>query len=392
MKTRTASPAQSRTSSLSGLSKTTALDSLHAIADLHHKSSDVSQAETIKIPANKMDCNSLEPIHVFTESCDHVNNFDPEKGDQDHQRHSSQLHEETSQDELGHTCSWADLPQWMQDNPAILTGYRRATNSYRRCLQSLLFLHNETVNIWSHLIGAVAFVIIAPVAYFKILGVMSAIQWTDVTVLYAFLAGAISCLTMSASFHTFCCHSERVCSQWLRCDYLGIIFLIVGSFYPVIFYGFYCHKVWQIVYSSVITTLGAATIIAVMRPSFQLPQFRWVRSVLFLALGLSGLCPIVHGIVLYGYTLAQRSMGLNYLFSMGAIYVLGTLIYGSRVPECLFPGKFDNFMASHQIFHVCVLIGCTVHFVGVIKAMTFWHNDDLSCTIPLDQMRVMFAS
>ncbi|KAK3814248.1 MAG: hemolysin-III related-domain-containing protein [Benniella sp.] len=331
-------------------------------------------------------------------SFDQANDGDPEKGRQD--QCCSQLPEDTSQDDLGRTCSWNDLPQWMRDNPAIVTGYRRATNSYRKCMRSLLYLHNETVNIWSHLLGAIAFVIIAPVAYYKIVGVLNAVQWTDITVLYAFLAGAIVCLTMSASFHTFCCHSEKasyckICeasSRWVRCDYLGIIFLIVGSFYPAIFYGFYCHSTLQIIYISLITVLGASTIIGVMRPKFQLPQFRWVRSVLFLALGLSGLCPIIHAIVLYGFTLAKQSMALNYMFCMGATYVLGTLIYSTRVPECFFPGKFDNFMASHQIFHICVLIGCTVHFLGVIKSMAFWHNGDLTCDIPLDQIRTMYAN
>ncbi|KAG0367063.1 putative hemolysin-III channel protein Izh2 [Gamsiella multidivaricata] len=280
----------------------------------------------------------------------------------------------------------------MQDNPAILTGYRRATYSYHKCLRSLGYLHNESVNIWSHLLGAVAFLIVAPISYFKVLGVQDTIRWTDIAVLYAFLAGAIICLSMSASFHTFSCHSEKVCSQWIRCDYLGIVFLIVGSYYPAIFYGFYCHQTWQILYISVISTLGALTIVAVMRPKFRSPQFRWVRSALFLAVGLSGLCPIIHGIILYGFAMAQHAIALNYMFCMGAAYVFGALIYGSRTPECFFPGKFDNFMASHQIFHVCVLIGCVVHFLGVIKAMTFWHTTDHSCAIPLDQMKAMFVN
>jgi predicted membrane channel-forming protein YqfA (hemolysin III family) len=64
--------------------------------------------------------------------------------------------------------------------------------------------------------------------------------------------------------------------------------------------GFYCHKTWQIMYISLISIFGAATIFVVMRPKFRSPQFRWVRSGLFLAMGLSGLFPIVHGIVLYG--------------------------------------------------------------------------------------------
>ncbi|KAF8978656.1 hypothetical protein BGZ46_006248 [Entomortierella lignicola] len=148
----------------------------------------------------------------------------------------------------------------------------------------------------------------------------------------------------------------------------------------------------QIVYISVISALGGATIVATMQKRFQIPQFRWVRSGLFLALGLSGLCPIIHGIVLYGFPLAQKAAALNYMFCMGAAYVFGVLIYGSRTPECFFPGKFDNFGASHQIFHICVLIGCTVHFAGVIKAMSFWHDNDPTCAIPIDQMKIMFGN
>ncbi|KAF9580261.1 hypothetical protein BGW38_003166 [Lunasporangiospora selenospora] len=289
------------------------------------------------------------------------------------------------------TCTWAELPPWMKDNPAIRTGYRRPTLSYRKSIASLWYLHNESVNIWSHLLGAVTCLIVAPIVYFKVLGLFDTAQWTDVAVFYGFIAGAIICLTMSASFHTFCCHSEVVSSRWLRCDYVGIVFLIVGSFYPAIYYGFYCYKMWQIIYTSLITFFGIATVIVVFQPKFRTPQFRWVRSGLFLALGLSGLVPIGHGIVLYGFRLSRKASALDYMFGMGGAYVIGVLLYGSRTPECLFPGKFDNFMASHQIFHICVLIGCGIHFLGVYKAMEFWHLNDAQCTVPLDQLRALVA-
>jgi len=108
---------------------------------------------------------------------------------------------------------------------------------------------------------------------------------------------------------------------------------------------FYCHQTFQIMYISMISTFGAATVVVVLRPKFRTPQFRWVRSGLFLAMGLSGLFPVVHGIILYGFAMAQRAIALNYMFCMGAAYVFGALIYGSRVPECWFPGKFDNFVS-----------------------------------------------
>ncbi|KAF9188482.1 hypothetical protein BGZ51_000571 [Haplosporangium sp. Z 767] len=318
----------------------------------------------------------------------------PKDDDKDSGLDCSSIKEKEIQDEndLGPICTWADLPLWMQDNPAIMTGYRRPTHSHRKSLLSLGYLHNESVNIWSHLLGAVAFVILVPISYFKIIGVYDTIRWTDVAVLYAFMAGAIICLSMSASFHTFSCHSENVCGHWNRCDYVGIVFLLIGSFYPAIFYGFYCHKTWQIMYISLISVFGAATIIAVMQPRFRSPQFRWVRSGLFLGMGLSGLFPIIHGIVLYGFRMAQQAIALNYIFSMGASYVIGALIYGSRFPECLFPGKFDHFGSSHQIFHIFVLLGCAIHFVGVTQAMAFWHGVNDSCAIPLGQIQSLFVN
>ncbi|KAF9427349.1 hypothetical protein BGZ94_005068 [Podila epigama] len=241
-------------------------------------------------------------------------------------------------------CTWAELPAWMQDNPAILTGYRRETFSYRKSIASLGYLHNESVNIWSHLLGAITFIILIPIAYFQVVGVLDTVQWTDIAVFYAFIAGAIICLSMSASFHTFTCHSEAVSGQWNRCDYVGIVFLSVGSFYPAIFYGFYCHKTWQIMYIALTSTFGGATIIAVLQPRFRTPQFRWVRSGLFLALGLSALFPVIHAILLYGFAMARSAVALDYMFCVGAAYVIGALIYGSRVPECFFPGKFDHFV------------------------------------------------
>ena len=42
-------------------------------------------------------------------------------------------------------------------NPFILTGYRDRT-SIVGCLKSVLVLHNETINIWSHFLGFLFFV------------------------------------------------------------------------------------------------------------------------------------------------------------------------------------------------------------------------------------------
>lgn len=49
------------------------------------------------------------------------------------------------------------LPEWMHKDVHITHGYRPATNSFRHCYHSLWYLHNETVNIWSHLATGIVF-------------------------------------------------------------------------------------------------------------------------------------------------------------------------------------------------------------------------------------------
>ena len=49
-----------------------------------------------------------------------------------------------------------DAPAWMIDNPFLKSGYR-LHNSFKLALKSIFQLHNELLNIWTHLIGSVLF-------------------------------------------------------------------------------------------------------------------------------------------------------------------------------------------------------------------------------------------
>ena len=55
---------------------------------------------------------------------------------------------------------------------------------------------------------------------------------------------------------------------------------------------------------------------------------------------------------------------------MGGVYILGAGFYVSRFPERLFPGKFNTWASSHQLFHVCVVCAALIHYntlLGMIK-------------------------
>jgi adiponectin receptor len=63
---------------------------------------------------------------------------------------------------------------------------------------------------------------------------------SDVLVFACFIGGAGLCLGMSATFHAVLNHSQKVARWGNKLDYTGIIVLIVGSFVPALYYGFFC--------------------------------------------------------------------------------------------------------------------------------------------------------
>lgn len=138
----------------------------------------------------------------------------------------------------GLTVLWNDLPAWQQDNHYIQSGYRPASNSYSKSFSSLSYLHNESVNIYTHLIGAVAALGSSIFLYSTLAPRYETATSEDVAVFSCFFAGAIACLGMSATYHTISNHSHAVATFGNQLDYAGIVALIWGSFVPVLYYAF----------------------------------------------------------------------------------------------------------------------------------------------------------
>jgi len=117
-----------------------------------------------------------------------------------------------------------------------------------------------------------------------------------------------------------------------------------------------------------ISTLGVCTGITSTHPSFRTPALRPFRALMFVLMGLSAVVPVIHGIRLYGIEHMQDVASLNYVVAQGALYILGAAIYAARVPEKWYPGRFDIWGSSHQIFHVLVVLAAVTHFCGLFGA------------------------
>lgn len=262
----------------------------------------------------------------------------------------------------------ANLPEWMHDNDFLHAGHRPQLDSFRECFKSVFRVHTETVNIWTHLLGMVAFV---GICIFFLSRPSEEVHWREKLVFSAFFIGAIVCLGLSWTFHTVCCHSRPIGKLFNKLDYCGITMLTVGSFVPWLYYSFYCHLYAKIGYLVAIMMLGTACLVVSLWEKFSEPKYRPVRAGMFVALGLSGIVPAIHFIITDGFWYAVNNASLGWLALMALLYIVGAVIYAVRIPERLLPGRFDIWFQSHQIFHILVVAAALVHYHGIMTIARF---------------------
>jgi len=258
-------------------------------------------------------------------------------------------------------CSFTHLPHWLQDNEYLHHGHRPPLRTFMACIYSVFRIHTETGNIWTHLLGCLFFL-----GIFSNLMTAPEMGLTDKTMIGAFLLGGIICFFLSSAFHTVCCHSEFVGKLFSKLDYCGIAILITVSFIPWLYYSFYCDFKLRMIYVSVVLVLGISAVIVSLWDKFSESRLRPVRAVVFAVFGLSGIVPAVHYTIEEGYTAF-----LGWLILMGSLYLLGAAFYAFRVPECFFPGRFDIWLQSHQIFHVLVVAAASVHYHGITEMWAY---------------------
>ncbi|BFZ58763.1 hypothetical protein PYCC9005_005828 [Savitreella phatthalungensis] len=350
-----------------------------------------------------------------------------------------------------------DLPPWLQDNQYIQSGYRAPSNSVVGSFWTVFGVHNETVNIWTHLLPSVWFVgalvyflfyrlpsepardhihplsSLLPVtvadAEFSRLSFFGRLAYaarqpsvtaTDVAVLTVFLAGATAMFSLSWTYHTLSNHSPSLARFFNKLDYLGIVAMILGSFAPTIYYGYYCDRRLMVVYLVVLNGLGFVCGVVTLMDRFRTPRWRPARAGMFVALGLAGVFPVLGALYTTPAHAIRNHMSLSHTVAQGALYITGATIYACRWPEKnafaktlarhrpqnnttpppiatsadsslrnrksaqhntpsthhdrLPPGTFDIVGASHQIFHVFVVAAGFVHFVGILEAFAFRHG------------------
>ncbi|KAL7946831.1 mPR-typeG-protein-coupled receptor [Trichoderma barbatum] len=267
--------------------------------------------------------------------------------------------------------SFDELPKWHQDNEFILHGYRPISGSNQASFRSWSYIHNESVNIYSHLIPAIVFLLgewyireYLTIRYSNVTG-------ADFFIFTFFLLTAIICLGLSTTYHTLMNHSSDVEQLWLRFDLVGIVILTLGDFVSGIYMVFWCEPLQRKIYWSMIGILGSLTIFIMLNPNFQGKKFRVFRALAFVGTGLSGFAPLIHGVKMFGFSQMMKQSGMPYYLIEGGFLMLGALIYVTKFPESRYPGQFDIYGSSHQLFHILVVFATVTQLIGILDAFDY---------------------
>ncbi|AET38546.1 PAQR-type receptor Ecym_3031 [Eremothecium cymbalariae DBVPG len=268
--------------------------------------------------------------------------------------------------------SWHEIPEWQRDNEHILGGYVKETNSFKETLHSLLYLHNESVNIYTHLIPGVCFFCVLFLNKY-VISRFKTTTWKDYAIIDTFFVGAFACLVMSGTYHCLKSHSYPVSIVGNQLDYIGIVILISTSMFSLLYYGFYNSSKMFYGFSGVTLLLGTICTVVTLDSRFRSRLWRPYRASIFVAFGLSSILPILASILYYGSEETWNSVQLGWIILEGVLYIFGAFIYGIRFPESMAPGSFDIWGHSHQLFHVLVVIAALCHFKAVTQSYELVH-------------------
>lgn len=152
----------------------------------------------------------------------------------------------------------SEVPKWYAHNSHLRTGYRPVNESVEICVDSWRFLHNETVNIYSHMIPAAIAIIFNCCLhiYFRELYPNAALQ--DRLAIHVYLTSSVLCFSISSVYHTLNCHSEAYSDLWARWDYAAIIFQTIGSFVSGVYVTFYCNPWAQLLHWAIVSDLPSS--------------------------------------------------------------------------------------------------------------------------------------
>jgi channel protein (hemolysin III family) len=243
-------------------------------------------------------------------------------------------------------------------HPFVLTGYR-INYSIKNCFHSIFKWHNETLNIWTHLISFIIFIILL---------IYYIIDNTNINnnkgMIYIFIISSCLLFIFSSLYHILSCHSLSICSCCYKLDLFGILLELITATTCSIYYMFHEYDNLRKIYIIFFLILGISTMIITINDLFISAKFNifiiFLFSSLFIISFLSGL----HWVLIADIN--EISIITKYILSGFMCLFIGFLFFLSKFPECIIQNTYiDLFFQSHIIWHLCCF-GSTISYLLMI--------------------------
>lgn len=266
-----------------------------------------------------------------------------------------------------------EMPVAWRSNPHVASGYKFCRN-YMECLKSTVQLHNETCNIWTHLVGLMVMVWIL-FWHLPNTELWKEVRGVDRIPMLVFLFAAIKCLGCSVVWHTFCnIRHHHVHTRMACVDYTGIMNLITASILTTEYAALYCHLNVRNAYIAFTTVCGIFGAVFACHKSFN--DYLGLRVTFFVTFALCGAIAGFHAMAYEG-VLPILNLYLPVIKSL-LCYGLGVVVYASRFPERFCKNNFLNYVGmSHNLWHIAVFGGIYYHYKACLQLLE--HNHGLQC-------------
>jgi adiponectin receptor len=264
-----------------------------------------------------------------------------------------------------------DLPEPWQVNPNIHSGYR-FRQSHWACIRSIMGIHNESCNIWSHLLG-IPLVLGVAFHYYPQHVNFAASTPMDIFIASLFFFAAIKCLICSSTMHTMNCIADRgLLARYACVDYTGISLLVGASIMSVEYTALYCEPISQICYMTFTAILSVGGVYLPWNPTFNRKDLAWVRVLFYVTLAMT--CFVPSGQLIWKHGLEWTANFYGPVAKSMLVYLGGAIIYAGKMPERWLPGRFDYIGNAHNIWHIAVLGGIITHYFAMQEMFAEAHS------------------
>ncbi|KAF1352955.1 hypothetical protein EJ07DRAFT_183156 [Lizonia empirigonia] len=235
---------------------------------------------------------------------------------------------------------------------------RPQASSYGAAVISIASLHTETLNIWSHLLGAIWFG--ASIVRFAV--VRKSPLTRDAVGVSLYLAATALCFASSTLYHVFADHIYAW--FWLRIDHVGIVCTIWATSVSFALFALECRQGERWAYTATVTAAAVLSLVRLARVQEHHARCRKDRLSAHIAFGAVATMPGLR--CWYLHTRGQRVELLDEFWSLVIMNGFGCSIYATHLLDKAIGMDLDLPDISHHVMHVTAVAGAWTYQQGLM--------------------------